>query len=526
MVVSNLSPDSPVFSFIQYYLKQSIGASSAQVCEIAEISNPQLTIQFEKRSKNMLTIDSWVDECALPESLSFEEITSKGIPQKSLAGEIKFQAGKVNTDFSAKSGKLKMRFLLCKVAIGRAFNCSPSVATTAKVPEGYDSFVVDENLAQSQETLLRFDNWVKDEGKKQSLHYYVKETAQVLPMYIVSFELDLELEKSMRDCPKCDNCEISPASLHCETDNVNLCVACDASLHTGKVGSRHVRTNMDKSTRMSSACKQHPEKLIEFYCPTCNIPVCVHCKMTGHHSSGESSRHKLVGIIEAYQSIFEASRSCDPLFEARKHEINEHIQLIQEKAKSIERNQNFIEAELEDRFKKAISEIRISVCKKFNLLKGELAELSRRQLEMTNMEDFLTYQKSGGAVLQFILDWSHFLKLKSEIHASPFPKLFITPVEPDIKIQGQLAISSGNKTVSLEDDSAALLSPTAYIQRVEFDKFYQSEQDIDKFQAILNNSEGLAKKYEETFNETLKNMKTMSLIQAQKGNTPTNAPAA
>ena len=51
MVVSSLNAESPVFSFIQYYLKQCLGASSVQVCEINEISNPQLTIQFEKKSK-------------------------------------------------------------------------------------------------------------------------------------------------------------------------------------------------------------------------------------------------------------------------------------------------------------------------------------------------------------------------------------------------------------------------------------------------------------------------------------------
>lgn len=51
MVVSTLSSDSAVFSFIQYHLKQTIGASAVTVLEIEEISNPQLTIQFEKKSK-------------------------------------------------------------------------------------------------------------------------------------------------------------------------------------------------------------------------------------------------------------------------------------------------------------------------------------------------------------------------------------------------------------------------------------------------------------------------------------------
>ena len=84
----------------------------------------------------MLTIDSWIDSSVLPESLPFEEIATKGIPQKNLASaDISFQAGRMAYDLTAKSRKLKMRFLLCKVAIGKAFNCSQTVAASAKVPE-------------------------------------------------------------------------------------------------------------------------------------------------------------------------------------------------------------------------------------------------------------------------------------------------------------------------------------------------------------------------------------------------------
>ena len=43
-------------------------------------------------------------------------------------------------------GKIKLKFLLCKVSIGKAFNCSEEVACSngIKIPEGYDSFVVDD----------------------------------------------------------------------------------------------------------------------------------------------------------------------------------------------------------------------------------------------------------------------------------------------------------------------------------------------------------------------------------------------
>lgn len=91
--------------------------------------------------------------------------------------------------------------------------------------------------------------------------------------------------------------------MFCQADAANLCKSCDKSMHTGKLASRHNRMPLDKGPQSFSTCKTHVEKLVEFYCPTCNIPVCVNCKMIGHHSTGDSSRHKLVTVLEAFQSV-------------------------------------------------------------------------------------------------------------------------------------------------------------------------------------------------------------------------------
>jgi len=47
--------------------------------------------------------------------------------------------------------------------------------------------------------------------------------------------------------------------------------------------------------------------MIEFFCSQCHIPVCVYCKMVGHHSSGEAAKHKLVSVAEAYQTVCQES---------------------------------------------------------------------------------------------------------------------------------------------------------------------------------------------------------------------------
>lgn len=66
----------------------------------------------------------------------------------------------------------------------------------------------------------------------------------------------------------------------------------------------------EKMSQMAirSTCPHHPSLTVEFFCPICFVPVCVHCKMVGSHSTGEASQHKLVGIAEAYTKAFSESQ--------------------------------------------------------------------------------------------------------------------------------------------------------------------------------------------------------------------------
>lgn len=46
-----LNNDSSSYAFIEYFLRLSMHASTAKILSAWEVSNPQLTLQFEKRSK-------------------------------------------------------------------------------------------------------------------------------------------------------------------------------------------------------------------------------------------------------------------------------------------------------------------------------------------------------------------------------------------------------------------------------------------------------------------------------------------
>lgn len=50
-LMTGLNQDSSSYSFIEYFLRLSMHASTARILSAWEVSNPQLTLQFEKRSK-------------------------------------------------------------------------------------------------------------------------------------------------------------------------------------------------------------------------------------------------------------------------------------------------------------------------------------------------------------------------------------------------------------------------------------------------------------------------------------------
>ena len=50
-ILSELTVDSPTFTFIEYFLRLNLHSSTAKIIQSFEVSNPQLTLQFEKRSK-------------------------------------------------------------------------------------------------------------------------------------------------------------------------------------------------------------------------------------------------------------------------------------------------------------------------------------------------------------------------------------------------------------------------------------------------------------------------------------------
>lgn len=404
-----------------------------------------------------MTVDSWVDVDGLKDSENTEDnILESGFQLSNNGPGMNFPVGKIdiesfssNSSGSGKNGKIIKRLMLCKVAIGRAYNARDDFAQNAAIPDGYDSFVIDtknekpSNIKKhaSRESINEMGNETETESEeRESFDFIIKDSNQILPTFVVVFEFDPEAEKRSRQKVSCENCERRVATVFCQSDAANLCDQCDAEMHSSKLATRHVRVPLEgNGAQTFSSCRIHPDKIVEFFCPSCSRPVCVHCKMVGHHSTGDAARHKLITIAEAFKSVAESANAIDPILESRKAAIKSQMQSVKERTKQVFANSDAIKAQLDEIYSKALSDLKALVKKKLNVLKGDSVELERELSEIGQLEAFLEYQKSGPNATQFILDWSHHQRLRSELHSFPFFRETID-VLPDIRVNGGIQV--------------------------------------------------------------------------------------
>ena len=424
--LTNLSIDSPEFAQIEFNLRLHLKSSTAQVLRIQEISNPHVRIQFDKKTKQMLKLDSWLDVDEMKEPNTENSVSAKGFKLGVSKSNTKFSVGRISV-----KEKATKKFMFCKIAVGHSCCATEEYASIGTIPEGYDSFLIDNQGKAMQKDISNVKNSI--------FEYIIKDSNQVLPMYIATFSFDPEEEARAHRKLVCDNCEKEPASIFCQADNANLCVECDKTIHASKLAKRHNRMALDKGTQSFSHCRIHQDKIVEFFCPTCNLPVCVHCKMVGHHSAGETTKHKLVSIMEAYHSIIQTTDDSDAILEKRIENIKKQAVLLKEREERIVENSKETQAQLDEMHKKATTDLIEITKKKINVLKADYLELTRQMDEIESVDDYLVYQKSSIDTTQFILDWNNYLKTKTELHNFMFFKEAIDAF-PDIKISGAIQV--------------------------------------------------------------------------------------
>jgi hypothetical protein len=92
-----LATTSPHFAYLEYYLQLCLHAASARITAAYSISNPHLSVQFEKRCKDVLTLDAWIDTAQLPVGNGEEDVMRKGFSFSGNMQGIKISVGSLES---------------------------------------------------------------------------------------------------------------------------------------------------------------------------------------------------------------------------------------------------------------------------------------------------------------------------------------------------------------------------------------------------------------------------------------------
>ena len=321
--------------------------------------------------------------------------------------------------------KIQKTFVYCRVGLGRAFVVdAKKPAADQQLPAGYDSFYLKQAAS---------------EDKKDGTHLYlIKQQNQLLPLYVATFEFDPVEEKRSRERPMCDNCEKCIADVFCSADGAYLCKDCDVNLHCSKIAQRHQRSQLGRGPDAFGSCRIHQQS-IEYFCSSCHVPVCIHCKMIGHHSSGEASKHKLVKVMDAFEVVLKESSKHDPSFEQRLAAIQKQMKSLGARKQQVDNMQTTLESQLEKMYHQALAELRKASERKRTILIGDELELHRQQDELKQLESFLEYQRTAVDMYHLLFNWSTHQAMRQSLREFAFFRENID-VALDLKIDGEVKI--------------------------------------------------------------------------------------
>ncbi|KAI8924102.1 hypothetical protein BC831DRAFT_467143 [Entophlyctis helioformis] len=454
---SQLAPSTPEYAHLEYALQLTLRASTARIVAAYAISNPHQSVQFERRSKDTLVLQAWMDASWFGGINTEEDVVRRGVRFPPPATGLRVTVGRVEgSDIETANGNgvVIHKAVACLVTVGRAYIADEGTAEREPVPEGYDSFYLQDPCAMAES------------GNTASVHehtYYIKNPAQVLPQYIVHYEYDMAKERHSRERARCDNCEEELAMVYCAADAANLCNKCDHALHQTKLASRHTRTPIGKGSDVFGNCRNHPDKAIEFFCSQCHVPVCVYCKMVGHHANGEAARHQLVSVSEAYQSALQEAQMPDPILQSRKTEIANQITAVNSRARAVERMGSQIEQQIEEMYQRAMRELKSIIQSKLTILLGDEVELKRQLTDIQRLEEFLKYQQTGDATT-YLFNWSRHQAARSAMHDFRYFRADID-VQLDAKITGSISVvvdddrGHGSQAYTVQPQPLAVTSP-------------------------------------------------------------------
>lgn len=407
--LSNVGKYHAAFGRIEYLLKLGLQSTSVNIVSCHAINTPQQDRAFETQFADTIVLDSFLAAGELVEPNTIPEIIKHGGRIRLNDISMIFPTGTIKLTeppramYDARDGKRLpvYEYLHCRVAVGRGLVVEQrELDDVTQLPPGYSSVKIvpdgETDAADLAATAAARGGPAAGGRQQEYLHeYIIAEDSRVYPDFVVHFTFDPEADSDKAQ-PTCEQCEREPASVFCVQDNAKLCDGCDAELHAAsKVLRKHTRVSVAQLRSQVSMvmCKEHPTMPVQFFDSELHVPVCVHCRMSGSHSSGEKASHPLLKIEDAYAKAVDTMEREKAVIEEKRRTITAQMSAIEAKVQGVHANGSYIEEALKCMVQDVLQCLQDATQARLNVLLSDESEL-RRQLAFYEWnENFLNYQR-------------------------------------------------------------------------------------------------------------------------------------
>ena len=440
-----LSPLSQEFGRIEYELQLLLNASKLTLSECHDIENPHVSAQFVSFCRSMSpnnVVSVFIPTSQVHQSVS--EVGAKGIKVDSSRG-FRFKVDSLDIDRSAD----EIEVIRVEVALGSVLN--------SQVAGGDDEephFVSEANPASLKPGYHSL--CVSDDGE-----YVVFNSAQLRPCNLVKFAGGENLAAACESDDTCDLCQEKKATIWCVNDSAKLCPECDEKSHSGnKILERHRRVNLADARALMEFCPVHKDVNVEYYCPQCQEPVCLTCKMTGTHSKGEAASHALIPIKQAYADAVEASNQEDPIFARRRKVINDKMEAAEAKLKEIAANEQSVEREIMRIAEAAVRRAKELAGERALVVRSVKTELARKNNELDKLAKFIGCQKQTAGPLAFLRAFDRQTAIVGAMQET-------SDLPGDLKVEGDLRVWGSLDVTAADEPFKEPSTPPRQIQQRE-----------------------------------------------------------
>ena len=247
---------------------------------------------------------------------------------------------------------------------------------------------------------------------------------------------------------KCDGCFENDALVFCEDCEKNYCQKCDEQLHIVPSYRNHARKqlipdnifddNMSNNNNIlfsptSKTCFLHINDSIQYFCESCEEPICQKCQMIGPHNN---KLHKIVSISDSFKTKFMyINKIANKQLVEKYKSMLKQIKYLENLENEIKNNKNVIEREIRTEYSKHFENLN-SVCgKKFAVINFESNNL---QKDLNNITELVNYineliNNESPDMIGFLLKFKQLnnvientlakpINTKFEINMNDFPK--------------------------------------------------------------------------------------------------------